>query len=89
MSDAAQSPPNENNAPAPAAEEQQLPGPGAFLKGVVGQPVVVRLNSGVDYRGMHSQLSLSPLTMAADEPVDETRSHPPLPQAFSVASTAT
>ena len=52
MSDAAQSPPNENNnAPAPAAEEQQLPGPGAFLKGVVGQPVVVRLNSGVDYRG--------------------------------------
>ncbi|KAG0660122.1 U4/U6-U5 snRNP complex subunit lsm6 [Rhodotorula mucilaginosa] len=37
MSDAAQSPPNENNnAPAPAAEEQQLPGPGAFLKGVVG-----------------------------------------------------
>lgn len=50
MSDVAQSPPNGNNN-APAAEEQQLPGPGAFLKGVVGQPVVVRLNSGVDYRG--------------------------------------
>ncbi|GJN93283.1 hypothetical protein Rhopal_006330-T1 [Rhodotorula paludigena] len=34
----------------------ELPGPGAFLKGVVGQPVVVRLNSGVDYRGVLSCL---------------------------------
>ncbi|POY74173.1 hypothetical protein BMF94_2747 [Rhodotorula taiwanensis] len=41
-----------------AAEQQQqdLPGPGAFLKGVVGQHVVVRLNSGVDYRGVLSCL---------------------------------
>ncbi|BGP57877.1 hypothetical protein JCM8202_005052 [Rhodotorula sphaerocarpa] len=34
----------------------ELPGPGAFLKGVVGQHVVVRLNSGVDYRGVLSCL---------------------------------
>lgn len=51
MSDAAQSPPTAPSPAAAPAEEQQLPGPGAFLKGVVGQPVVVRLNSGVDYRG--------------------------------------
>ncbi|GAA6046663.1 hypothetical protein JCM3770_003103 [Rhodotorula araucariae] len=53
MSDAAAS-------PSPAPEQQQpateLPGPAAFLKGVVGQPVVVRLNSGVDYRGILSCL---------------------------------
>ncbi|GAA5903987.1 hypothetical protein JCM8208_001751 [Rhodotorula glutinis] len=38
------------------AQATELPGPGAFLKGVVGQPVVVRLNSGVDYRGVLSCL---------------------------------
>ncbi|GAA5984645.1 hypothetical protein JCM10908_003438 [Rhodotorula pacifica] len=59
MSDA-QSPTNEqqenNGAPAEQQQQQELPGPGAFLKGVVGQHVVVRLNSGVDYRGVLSCL---------------------------------
>jgi len=27
-------------------------GPSEFLKGVIGRPVVVKLNSGVDYRGI-------------------------------------
>ncbi|GAA5881125.1 hypothetical protein JCM5296_003046 [Sporobolomyces johnsonii] len=51
MSDAngASSPPADVK---PDAPETELPGPGAFLKGVVGQRVVVRLNSGVDYRGV-------------------------------------
>jgi len=51
MSD--QSPTTEPQPEEPQQEQQQpeLPGPGAFLKGVVGQKVVVRLNSGVDYRG--------------------------------------
>ncbi|GAA5919527.1 hypothetical protein JCM21900_006622 [Sporobolomyces salmonicolor] len=51
MSDAngASSPPADVK---PDAPEPELPGPGAFLKGVVGQRVVVRLNSGVDYRGV-------------------------------------
>ncbi|BGP42960.1 U4/U6-U5 snRNP complex subunit lsm6 [Rhodotorula kratochvilovae] len=60
MSDAAASP---SPAPQPDAQDApqqqqatELPGPGAFLKGVVGQPVVVRLNSGVDYRGILSCL---------------------------------
>jgi len=54
MSDHQATPPPaaESNEQSPApASEQQLPGPGAFLKSVVGQRVVVRLNSGVDYRG--------------------------------------
>ncbi|GAA5825100.1 hypothetical protein JCM5353_006507 [Sporobolomyces roseus] len=52
MSD--QSPTTEPQPEEPQQEQQQpeLPGPGAFLKGVVGQRVVVRLNSGVDYRGI-------------------------------------
>ncbi|GAA5952232.1 hypothetical protein JCM3765_001915 [Sporobolomyces pararoseus] len=38
--------------PPQQAQQPELPGPGAFLKSVVGQRVVVRLNSGVDYRGV-------------------------------------
>lgn len=68
MSDAAASPPPQdaNSAEPEQAQQQQeqqateLPGPGAFLKGVVGQPVVVRLNSGVDYRGPSPSPSPSP-----------------------------
>ena len=57
MSDHEAAPPSgveSEQSPAPAPEQAQqpeLPGPGAFLKSVVGQRVVVRLNSGVDYRG--------------------------------------
>ncbi|GAA5865153.1 hypothetical protein JCM3774_002151 [Rhodotorula dairenensis] len=54
-----QSPPAADSAPQQPEQQQQpheLPGPGAFLKGVVGQHVVVRLNSGVDYRGVLSCL---------------------------------
>ncbi|GAA5979567.1 hypothetical protein JCM11641_007871 [Rhodosporidiobolus odoratus] len=57
MSDVASPPPAQpTDATSPQPEEQLLPGPGAFLKGVVGQQVVVRLNSGVDYRGTLSCL---------------------------------
>ncbi|GAA5853283.1 hypothetical protein JCM8547_000270 [Rhodosporidiobolus lusitaniae] len=57
VSDTAGSPPRADSAAAASpAPEQELPGPGAFLKGVVGQQVVVRLNSGVDYRGILSCL---------------------------------
>ncbi|GAA6059249.1 hypothetical protein JCM10212_006642 [Sporobolomyces blumeae] len=51
MSDAAPTPPPQDHAESNPQPEPELPGPGAFLKGVVGQQVVVRLNSGVDYRG--------------------------------------
>ncbi|KAH9828822.1 U6 snRNA-associated Sm-like protein LSm6 [Rhodofomes roseus] len=49
-------------APAPAAPSPPPPPPAAagsptdFLKGVVGKRVVVRLTSGVDYRGVLSCL---------------------------------
>jgi U6 snRNA-associated Sm-like protein LSm6 len=45
------SPPPAQEHEQPEQREPELPGPGAFLKSVVGQEVVVRLNSGVDYRG--------------------------------------
>ncbi|BGP03027.1 U4/U6-U5 snRNP complex subunit lsm6 [Rhodotorula toruloides] len=51
------SPPPAQEHPEQAEQhEPELPGPGAFLKSVVGQEVVVRLNSGVDYRGVLSCL---------------------------------
>ncbi|GAA5824783.1 hypothetical protein JCM11251_005339 [Rhodosporidiobolus azoricus] len=56
VSDVASPPPAEVLADEPQQNEPELPGPGAFLKGVVGQQVVVRLNSGVDYRGTLSCL---------------------------------
>ncbi|GAA6010549.1 hypothetical protein JCM10207_001359 [Rhodosporidiobolus poonsookiae] len=49
-------PPQDVAADSPEQQQPDLPGPGAFLKGVVGQQVVVRLNSGVDYRGTLSCL---------------------------------
>ncbi|KAL7411906.1 hypothetical protein BDY24DRAFT_395309 [Mrakia frigida] len=49
MSDSAPSPP-------PAEAPVSAGGPSGFLKAVVGKEVVVRLNSGVDYRGILSCL---------------------------------
>lgn len=38
--------------PAPVAQQQPAKGtPNDFLKKVIGKPVIVRLNSGVDYHG--------------------------------------
>lgn len=34
--------------------------PADFLKSIRGRPVVVKLNSGVDYRGIFTSTSLSP-----------------------------
>ncbi|BGP27221.1 U6 snRNA-associated Sm-like protein LSm6 [Rhodotorula toruloides] len=45
-------PPAQEHPEQPEQHEPALPGPSAFLKSVVGQEVVVRLNSGVDYRGV-------------------------------------
>ncbi|KAF7976221.1 hypothetical protein HWV62_7238 [Athelia sp. TMB] len=42
-----------DSAPPPTAEPSSAGSPTAFLKGVVGKEVVVRLVSGVDYRGAH------------------------------------
>ncbi|THU89521.1 LSM-domain-containing protein [Dendrothele bispora CBS 962.96] len=53
----------DDSPPAPPAEQTPPPPPVAhsgsptdFLKGVVGKRVIVRLNSGVDYRGVLSCL---------------------------------
>ncbi|KAJ6482072.1 hypothetical protein C8R47DRAFT_982041 [Mycena vitilis] len=55
----------DDNTPPPPPEEQTLPppppvthtgSPTDFLKGVVGKHVIVRLTSGVDYRGVLSCL---------------------------------
>ena len=35
--------------------------PNDFLKQIIGRPVVVKLNSGVDYRGLHLLLFLDPI----------------------------
>lgn len=61
----------------------ELPGPGAFLKGVVGQHVVVRLNSGVDYRGA------LPLRCPPPDPHVATHARNLLAQESLVASTGT
>ena len=34
------------------AEQPNRKGPAEFLKTIIGRPVVVKLNSGVDYRGV-------------------------------------
>ena len=39
------------SAPAPPPSSSEGSGPSVFLKQILGQPVRVRLNSGVDYRG--------------------------------------
>jgi U6 snRNA-associated Sm-like protein LSm6 len=39
-------------APAPAPDAPVRRAPGDFVRGVVGRPVVVRLASGADYRGV-------------------------------------
>lgn len=49
----------DDNSPPPPPEQQPPPQPSHtgsptdFLKGVVGKRVIVRLTSGVDYRGEH------------------------------------
>lgn len=62
MSDA-DSPGGEQSPPPVAAPAPTSGSPSAFLKAVVGKRVVVRLVSGVDYKGMHLfELSLLFLT---------------------------
>ena len=60
-------PPPANDAPAPPPPVTTSGSPTDFLKGVVGKRVVVRLTSGVDYRGVshnrflhHSHTDLQP-----------------------------
>ena len=60
-------PPPPNDAPAPPAPAATSGSPTDFLKGVVGKRVVVRLTSGVDYRGAfchrflhHSRANVQP-----------------------------
>lgn len=52
MSDAA-SPQPPDGTPPPAPSGQSSGSPSGFLKAVVGKRVVVRLVSGVDYKGAH------------------------------------
>ena len=51
MDDGFARPPPANDAPAPPPPVLTSGSPTDFLKGVVGKRVVVRLTSGVDYRG--------------------------------------
>lgn len=51
-------PPPANDAPPPPAPVTTSGSPTDFLKGVVGKRVVVRLTSGVDYRGVSHRRSL-------------------------------
>ncbi|ESK92522.1 u6 snrna-associated sm-like protein lsm6-like [Moniliophthora roreri MCA 2997] len=48
--------PTEDHSPPPAPPQGHTGSPTDFLKGVVGKKVIVRLNSGVDYRGVLSCL---------------------------------
>lgn len=52
MDDDSTPPPPTDDAPAPLAPVSTSGSPTDFLKGVVGKRVVVRLTSGVDYRGV-------------------------------------
>lgn len=52
MDDDSTPPPPYNDAPAPPPPVSTSGSPTDFLKGVVGKRVVVRLTSGVDYRGI-------------------------------------
>ena len=45
-------PPTMSSGDAPAAETGNAKTPADFLKSIRGKPVVVKLNSGVDYRGI-------------------------------------
>jgi hypothetical protein len=54
MDDDSTPPPPANDAPAPPPISSTSGSPADFLKGVVGKRVVVRLTSGVDYRGAFS-----------------------------------
>ncbi|KAF9003068.1 hypothetical protein BDQ17DRAFT_1542130 [Cyathus striatus] len=49
-------PPSEHSPPPPPPSAIHTGSPTDFLKGVVGKRVIVRLNSGVDYRGILSCL---------------------------------
>ncbi|KIJ26569.1 hypothetical protein M422DRAFT_38155 [Sphaerobolus stellatus SS14] len=57
MDDHSPPPPGDSPPPAPPPQNAMMTGsPTDFLKGVVGKKVVVRLTSGVDYRGILSCL---------------------------------
>ena len=58
MDDTTPPPPPPEDGPAPPAPVTTSGSPTDFLKGVVGKRVVVRLTSGVDYRGVfHHQFT--------------------------------
>lgn len=59
MDDDSHPPTPANDAPAPPPPASTSGSPTDFLKGVVGKRVVVRLTSGVDYRGV---FTLPPIT---------------------------
>ncbi|TEB20293.1 LSM-domain-containing protein [Coprinellus micaceus] len=56
MSDSTPPPPPAGDAPPAPAPPTHVGSPTDFLKGVVGKRVIVRLTSGVDYRGILSCL---------------------------------
>eukprot|EP00958_Prasinococcus_capsulatus_P029652 scaffold7594_cov417-Prasinococcus_capsulatus_cf.AAC.1 len=57
----------------PAGPQQNTKTPSDFLKSIRGRQVVVKLNSGVDYRGtpacFNSTLAFAPAMQAPDAPV--------------------
>ena len=59
-------PPPANDAPAPPVLATTSGSPTDFLKGVVGKRVVVRLTSGVDYRGVSHDRFLHHSTLTSN-----------------------
>ncbi|KAG5645960.1 U4/U6-U5 snRNP complex subunit lsm6 [Asterophora parasitica] len=57
MADSTPPPPADDQSPPPPPPQSHTGSPTDFLKGVVGKRVIVRLTSGVDYRGTTSLLS--------------------------------
>jgi hypothetical protein len=59
MDESTPPPPDHNSSPPPPPPIAVSGSPTDFLKGVVGKRVIVRLTSGVDYRGNYHSLVLA------------------------------
>ena len=68
--------------------QPQKNNPADFLKQVLGRPVVVKLNSGVDYRGGHPSASHTPETCRPQQRNADGCSHHNLAARFQESSRA-
>ena len=48
---------NGSGGPTAAAAADDNKGPSGFLTEIIGAPITVKLNSGVEYRGLHNDIS--------------------------------